>query len=197
MLNNKTILITGGTGSFGNYFTDFVLAHYKPKKIIVYSRDEFKQFQMAEKFKNQKGKLRYFIGDVRDRDRLFRALDDVDYVIHAAALKQVPACEYNPMEAVRTNINGAMNLVDAALNCGVKRVVALSTDKAVKPINLYGGNWYRINCLLRQMHMREKKTCGFRLSVMEMWPEAEVPSFRFLKIFWTRAVMYCRLQTIV
>ena len=130
MLNQKTILITGGTGSFGNAFTEYVLTHFNPKKIIIYSRDEFKQFQMAEKFKNQKGKLRYFIGDVRDRDRLFRALDGVDYVIHAAALKQVPACEYNPMEAVRTNINGAMNLVDAALNCGVKRVVALSTDKA-------------------------------------------------------------------
>ncbi len=139
MLNQKTILITGGTGSFGKAFTEDVLTHFNPKKIIIYSRDEFKQFQMAEKFKNQKGKLRYFIGDVRDRDRLFRALDGVDYVIHAAALKQVPACEYNPMEAVRTNINGAMNLVDAALNCGVKRVVALSTDKAVNPINLYGG----------------------------------------------------------
>lgn len=139
MLNQKTILITGGTGSFGNAFTEYVLTHFNPKKIIIYSRDEFKQFQMAEKFKNQKGKLRYFIGDVRDRDRLFRALDGVDYVIHAAALKQVPACEYNPMEAVRTNINGAMNLADAALNCGVKRVVALSTDKAVNPINLYGG----------------------------------------------------------
>ena len=139
MLNQKTILITGGTGSFGNAFTEYVLTHFNPKKIIIYSRDEFKQFQMAEKFKNQKEKLRYFIGDVRDRDRLFRALDGVDYVIHAAALKQVPACEYNPMEAVRTNINGAMNLVDAALNCGVKRVVALSTDKAVNPINLYGG----------------------------------------------------------
>ncbi len=139
MLNQKTILITGGTGSFGNAFTEYVLTHFNPKKIIIYSRDEFKQFQMAEKFKNQKGKLRYFIGDVRDRDRLFRALDGVDYVIHAAALKQVPACEYNPMEAVRTNINGAMNLVDAALNCRVKRVVALSTDKAVNPINLYGG----------------------------------------------------------
>ena len=139
MLNQKTILITGGTGSFGNAFTEYVLTHFNPKKIIIYSRDEFKQFQMAEKFKNQKGKLRYFIGDVRDRDRLFRALDGVDYVIPAAALKQVPACEYNPMEAVRTNINGAMNLVDAALNCRVKRVVALSTDKAVNPINLYGG----------------------------------------------------------
>ncbi|MDE7313458.1 MAG: UDP-N-acetylglucosamine 4,6-dehydratase (inverting) [Eubacterium sp.] len=139
MLNQKTILITGGTGSFGNAFTEYVLAHYEPKKIIIYSRDEYKQFQMADKFRKQKEKLRFFIGDVRDRDRLYRALDGVDYVVHAAALKQVPACEYNPMEAVRTNINGAMNLVDAALDRGVKRVVALSTDKAVNPINLYGG----------------------------------------------------------
>lgn len=139
MLNNKTILVTGGTGSFGNAFTEFVLTHYEPKKIIIYSRDEFKQFHMAEKFKMYKDKLRFFIGDVRDKDRLYRAFLNVDYVIHAAALKQVPACEYNPMEAVKTNINGAMNIVDAALDCGVKRVVALSTDKAVNPINLYGG----------------------------------------------------------
>lgn len=139
MLNNKTILVTGGTGSFGNAFTRYVLEHYEPRKIIIYSRDEFKQFQMAGKFQEYKGKLRFFIGDVRDRERLFRALDGVDYVVHAAALKQVPACEYNPMEAVKTNINGAMNLVDAALDRGVKRVVALSTDKAVNPVNLYGG----------------------------------------------------------
>ena len=139
MLNQKTILITGGTGSFGNAFTEYVLEHYEPKKVIIYSRDEFKQFQMADKFKKQKERLRFFIGDVRDRERMFRALDGVDYVVHAAALKQVPACEYNPMEAVKTNINGAMNLVDAALDRGVKRVVALSTDKAVNPINLYGG----------------------------------------------------------
>lgn len=139
MLNEKTILITGGTGSFGNAFTEYVLTHYEPKKIIIYSRDEFKQFQMASKFVTHKDKLRFFIGDVRDRERLYRALYGVDYVVHAAALKQVPACEYNPMEAVKTNINGAMNIVDAALDCGVKRVVALSTDKAVNPINLYGG----------------------------------------------------------
>ena len=139
MLNQKTILITGGTGSFGNAFTEYVLEHYDPKKVIIYSRDEFKQFQMADKFKKRKEKLRFFIGDVPDRERMFRALDGVDYVVHAAALKQVPACEYNPMEAVKTNINGAMNLVDASLDRGVKRVVALSTDKAVNPINLYGG----------------------------------------------------------
>ena len=139
MLNQKTILITGGTGSFGNAFTEYVLTHYKPKKIIIYYRDEYKQFLMAEKLNEYKDILRFFIGDVRDRDRLCRAFDGVDYVIHAAALKQVPACEYNPIEAVRTNINGAMNIIDAALDRKVKKVVALSTDKAVNPINLYGG----------------------------------------------------------
>lgn len=139
MLNGKKILVTGGTGSFGNAFTQYVLEHYEPKKIIIYSRDEYKQFQMKNRFFKQQGRLRFFLGDVRDKDRLYRAFDGVDYVVHAAALKQVPACEYNPMEAVKTNINGAMNIVDAALDCGVKRVVALSTDKAVNPINLYGG----------------------------------------------------------
>ncbi len=139
MLNNKTILITGGTGSFGNYFTDFVLAHYKPKKIIVYSRDEFKQFQMRNRLIEYDSVMRYFIGDVRDQARLRRALEGVDYIIHAAAMKQVPACEYNPHEAIKTNIQGAVNVIEAALDTGVKRVVALSTDKAVNPINLYGG----------------------------------------------------------
>lgn len=140
MLNSKTVLITGGTGSFGNYFTEYILKHYKPKKIIIYSRDEFKQFHMANKFKQYEDIMRFFIGDVRDKERLLRALDGVDYVIHAAALKQVPACEYNPIEAVRTNIDGAINVVNAVLDTpSVKRVVALSTDKSVNPINLYGG----------------------------------------------------------
>lgn len=142
MLNEKTILITGGTGSFGNQFVDYVLAHYEPKKIIIYSRDEFKQFNMQNKYKNhpQADRLRFFIGDVRDEKRFRRALNGVDYVIHAAALKQVPACEYNPMEAIKTNINGASNIIDAVLDTpSVKKVVALSTDKAVNPINLYGG----------------------------------------------------------
>ncbi len=139
MLDSKTILITGGTGSFGKAFTSYVLEHYNPQKIIIYSRDEYKQFLMADQYKKQKEKLRFFIGDVRDKDRLYRAFGGVDYVVHAAALKQVPACEYNPIEAIRTNINGAMNIIDAALDCGVKKVVALSTDKAVNPINLYGG----------------------------------------------------------
>ncbi len=140
MLNEKVILITGGTGSFGNHFVKYVLKSYKPKKIIIYSRDEYKQFVMANKFKEYKDILRFFIGDVRDKERLKRALKGVDYVIHAAAMKQVPACEYNPIEAVKTNINGAMNVVDAVLDSdSVQRVVALSTDKAVNPINLYGG----------------------------------------------------------
>lgn len=139
MLNNKSILITGGTGSFGKAFTKYVLEHYDPKKIIIYSRDEFKQFIMQNEFVKYKDKLRFFIGDVRDRERLTRAFEGVDYVIHAAALKQVPACEYNPVEAIKTNINGAQNVIDSALDTGVKRVVALSTDKAVNPVNLYGG----------------------------------------------------------
>lgn len=139
MLNNKTILITGGTGSFGKCFTRYVLTHYEPKKIIIYSRDEFKQWLMADEFREYGEKLRFFIGDVRDADRLRRACEGVDYIIHAAALKQVPACEYNPNEAIKTNIHGAMNVIDAALDSGVHKVVALSTDKAVNPVNLYGG----------------------------------------------------------
>lgn len=139
MLDNKTILITGGTGSFGKSFTRYVLKHYQPKKIIIYSRDEYKQFVMQNELKEYNSVMRYFIGDVRDKDRLKRAFEGVDYVIHAAALKQVPACEYNPNEAIRTNINGAQNVIDAALDTNVKKVIALSTDKAVNPVNLYGG----------------------------------------------------------
>lgn len=138
MLNGKVILITGGTGSFGKKFTERVFKQYKPKKVIIYSRDEYKQFMMQQQFKRNFDDIRYFIGDVRDEDRLRRAFDSVDYVIHAAALKQVPACEYNPLEAIKTNINGAANIINAAIDKGVSRVVALSTDKAVNPINLYG-----------------------------------------------------------
>ncbi|MCH5249976.1 MAG: UDP-N-acetylglucosamine 4,6-dehydratase (inverting) [Lachnospiraceae bacterium] len=139
MLKDKTILITGGTGSFGKCFTRYVLTNYEPKKIIIYSRDEFKQWMMANEFKQYEDKLRFFIGDVRDLERLKRACEGVDYIIHAAALKQVPVCEYNPNEAIKTNIHGAMNVIDAALDCDVRKVVALSTDKAVNPVNLYGG----------------------------------------------------------
>ena len=137
MFNDKSILITGGTGSFGNTFVPMVLSRYNPRRVIIYSRDEMKQWDMAKKFQGD-SRVRFFIGDVRDRERLYRALDGVDYVVHAAATKIVPTAEYNPFECVKTNINGAMNLIDACIDKGVKRVVALSTDKASSPINLYG-----------------------------------------------------------
>jgi UDP-N-acetylglucosamine 4,6-dehydratase/5-epimerase len=137
MLSQQTILITGGTGSFGHTFVPMTLAKYNPRKIIIYSRDEMKQWEMAKLYKDDP-RVRFFIGDVRDRDRLYRALDGVNYVVHAAATKIVPTAEYNPFECVKTNINGAMNLIDACIDRGIKRVVALSTDKASSPINLYG-----------------------------------------------------------
>lgn len=136
MFTNATILVTGGTGSFGKLFCRRVLERYKVKKLIVYSRDEFKQYEMDKEFNHPD--LRFFIGDVRDKERLKRALSGVDYIVHAAALKHVPAMEYNPIEAIKTNIGGAENVIDAAIDCGVKKVVALSTDKACNPINLYG-----------------------------------------------------------
>lgn len=140
-LDDKTILVTGGTGSFGQQFIKRVLADYAPRKIIVFSRDELKQFEMQQRYPTKKyPTLRYFIGDVRDRDRLYRAFKDVDVVVHAAAMKQVPACEYNPVEAVKTNIMGAANVIDAAIDCGVPQVLALSSDKAANPLNLYGAS---------------------------------------------------------
>ncbi len=144
MLDNASILITGGTGSFGKKFIEMIFKKYNPRRVVIYSRDEYKQFVVRNMFSRkltseQMSKLRFFIGDVRDKDRLYRALKDIDYVIHAAAMKQVPVCEYNPFEAIKTNIHGAQNVIDAALDKGVKKVVALSTDKAVNPINLYGG----------------------------------------------------------
>lgn len=137
MLTNSTILITGGTGSFGHTFVPMVLEKYKPKKLIVYSRDEMKQWEMAKKYGNETP-VRFFIGDVRDKERLVRALHEVDFVVHAAATKIVPTAEYNPFECVKTNINGAMNVIDASIDAKVKGVVALSTDKASSPANLYG-----------------------------------------------------------
>lgn len=136
MFDNKNILITGGTGSFGRKFTQLLLQKYKPNKIIIFSRDELKQYEMAQEFTHKC--MRFFIGDVRDAGRLKKAMKDVDYVIHAAALKHVPIAEYNPMECIKTNINGAQNVIDAALDNGVQKVIALSTDKAANPVNLYG-----------------------------------------------------------
>jgi UDP-N-acetylglucosamine 4,6-dehydratase len=139
MLNGKTVLITGGTGSFGRKCTEIILNEYKPKKLIIFSRDELKQFEMSQKWGVKKYPcIRYFLGDVRDKERLNRAFHGVDYIIHAAALKQVPAAEYNPAEFIKTNILGASNVIDAALLNGVKKVIALSTDKACNPVNLYG-----------------------------------------------------------
>src|SRR5881392_2311819 len=136
MFDEKSVLITGGTGSFGKRYVKTILERCKPRRLIVYSRDELKQFEMQQQFND--GCMRYFIGDVRDRDRLIQAVSGVDFVIHAAALKQVPAAEYNPMECVKTNIHGAQSVIDAALANEVDKVIALSTDKAANPINLYG-----------------------------------------------------------
>jgi len=136
VFNNQTILITGGTGSFGKKYTEIILNKYKPKKIIIFSRDELKQFEMQQVFNDSC--MRYFIGDVRDSSRIEEAMEGVDYVIHAAAMKQVPAAEYNPMECIKTNIHGAENIIKAAIKNNVKKIIALSTDKAANPINLYG-----------------------------------------------------------
>ena len=138
MLRNLNILVTGGTGSFGHSFIPTTLARYNPKRLVVFSRDEMKQWEMAKLFEND-DRVRFFIGDVRDKDRLHRALNGIDYVVHAAATKIVPTAEYNPFECVKTNVNGAMNIIDACIDQGVKQVVALSTDKASSPVNLYGG----------------------------------------------------------
>lgn len=184
MLNNKTIFVTGGTGSFGKKCTEIILNRYKPKKLIIFSRDELKQFEMAQVFSKMKYPcIRYFIGDVRDKERLHRAFHGVDYVIHAAALKQVPALEYNPFEAVKTNILGAENIISAAVDNMVKKVVALSTDKAVNPINLYGatklcsdklfvaGNAYSGDANTRFSIVRYGNVVGSRGSVIPLFKE--------------------------
>ena len=160
---NTTILITGGTGSFGNKFVEMTLRKFNPKKLIIFSRDEMKQWEMAKKYPEDE-RIRFFIGDVRDRDRLFCALSGVDYVVHAAATKIVPTAEYNPFECIKTNINGAMNVVDAAIDKGVKRVVALSTDKAIPPLICMEPQSLRpISYLLQEIPMR-----GMRLHVFAM-----------------------------
>lgn len=177
VLSNSTILVTGGTGSFGHTFLPMTLQRFGPRKIIVYSRDEMKQWEMAKLFRDDP-RVRFFIGDVRDKDRLHRALDDVDYVVHAAATKIVPTAEYNPFECVKTNVLGAMNLIDACIDKGVKRVVALSTDKASSPANLYGatklasdklfvaGNSYAGNSGTRFSVVRYGNVMGSRGSVI-------------------------------
>jgi len=139
MLNNSSILITGGTGSFGHHFVPMTLARFNPKRLVIYSRDEMKQWEMAKLFEGD-NRVRFFIGDIRDKDRLSRALDSIDYVVHAAATKIVPTAEYNPFECIKTNVNGAMNLIDACIDKKIKKVVALSTDKACNPVNLYGAS---------------------------------------------------------
>lgn len=179
VLHNKVVLITGGTGSFGKAMVQFLLNEAKPRRIRIFSRDELKQYEMAQMFDSDK--LRFFIGDVRDRDRLRRACQDVDIVFHAAALKQVPACEYNPFEAVQTNIIGAMNVVEAAIDCNVKRAICISTDKAVSPVNLYGatklcaeklfihGNSYSGQKLPRFACVRYGNVMGSRGSVLPLF----------------------------
>ena len=182
IFTGKIILVTGGTGSFGKKFTEIVLRKHNPKKIIIYSRDELKQYEMQEKFKDYKN-VRFFIGDVRDRERLLMALRNVDFIVHAAALKQVPAMEYNPAEAVKTNTLGAMNIISAAIERNVKKVIALSTDKACNPVNLYGatklcsdklfiaGNAYAGTTGTRFSVVRYGNVAGSRGSVIPFFTE--------------------------
>ena len=184
-LTNKTILLTGGTGSFGKKFTQIILQEHNPKVIRIYSRDELKQQQMRVQFQEfyNDEKLRFFIGDVRDKNRLYRAMNGVDIVVHAAALKQVPACEYNPIEAVKTNIGGAANIIDAAIDNNVEKVMALSTDKAVHPVNLYGatklvaeklfvqGNAYAGERRIKFSCVRYGNVIGSRGSVIPVFQE--------------------------
>jgi UDP-N-acetylglucosamine 4,6-dehydratase len=168
MIDEKTILITGGTGSFGRKFVEVVLKKYKPKRIIVISRDELKQHEMRLQFDDSR--LGFFVGDVRDRDRLHRAFEaNVDIVVHAAALKQVPSCEYNPFEAIKTNVIGAQNVIDAAIDCGIKKVIALSTDKAVNPINLYGATKLCAGKITRFSCARYGNVVGSRGSVIPVF----------------------------
>lgn len=182
-LNNKSVLVTGGTGTFGRAFVRRLLDHYEPREIVVFSRDEFKQFEMAQVFSPDKYPVRYFLGDIRDRERLLRAFNGIDIVVHAAALKQVPALEANPMEAVKTNIIGAQNIIEAALDRNVKRVIGVSTDKAVSPSNLYGATKLAMEKLLVAANtytrfrdlgfsvVRYGNVQGSRGSVIPFWSE--------------------------
>jgi FlaA1/EpsC-like NDP-sugar epimerase len=176
-LEGKTILVTGGTGSFGTAMVRRLLEDFKPRKVIVFSRDEQKHFQMQAQVDDPR--VRFFVGDVRDRDRLRRAFDGVNIVFHAAAMKHVPLAEYNPIEAIRTNINGAENVIDAALDRGVERVVALSTDKAVSPVNLYGAiSFAWRSCSSRQTVTAARTALHSCSYVMAMSLAAKAPSFR-------------------
>ncbi len=163
MLNNVSILVTGGTGSFGKKFTKLTLENYSPKKIIIFSRDEMKQWNMAEKFQefDPDGKIEYVIGDVRDKERLHLISKGVDYIVHAAATKIVPTAEYNPFECIKTNVNGAMNVIEVAIEQQVKKIVALSTDKACNPINLYGATKLASDKLFvaANLHTLNSDTC--------------------------------------
>lgn len=182
MFKNKVILVTGGTGSFGQKFTQMTLDQFNPEKLIIFSRDEMKQWEMAKRFENDK-RIRFFLGDVRDRDRLYRAMDGVDFVVHAAATKIVPTAEYNPFECIKTNVNGAMNVIDACLDKGISKTVALSTDKASSPINLYGatkltsdklfisGNAYARHNSTRFSVVRYGNVMGSRGSVIPFFKE--------------------------
>ncbi len=179
-LAESSVLVTGGTGSFGHAFVEILLARHRPRRLVIFSRDELKQSEMRARFEGDP-RLRFFIGDVRDRERLVRAMHGVDTVVHAAALKQIPACEYNPFEAIQTNIMGGKNVIDAAIDCGVKRVIALSTDKAVNPINLYGatklcmeklfvdGNAYGFSHGTRLACVRYGNVVGSRGSVIPLF----------------------------
>jgi UDP-N-acetylglucosamine 4,6-dehydratase (inverting) len=187
ILEGKVILLTGGTGSFGNKFTEIALKEHNPKTVRIFSRGEKKQLDMMNKFHNER--LRFFIGDVRDKERLHRAMTDVDIVVHAAALKQVPACEYNPIEAIRTNIDGAVNIIDIAIDNGVDKVVAVSTDKAVHPVNIYGatkmtaeklfvqGNSYSGKANTKFSCVRYGNVIGSRGSVIPLFLEQKEKGF--------------------
>ena len=186
MLNDKSILITGGTGSFGKKCMEIILKNYKPKKVIIFSRDELKQFEMAQIFSEKEHScIRYFIGDIRDKERLYRAFDGVDYIIHAAALKQVPAAERNPFEVIKTNVIGAENIINAAIDCGVKKVVALSTDKAANPINLYGATKLCSDKLFiagnSYSGMHKTRFCGVRYGNVIGSRGSVVPYFKKMK----------------